>query len=187
MKQVTSIKQEYVTKLGLEGGPNGVVFPLKNSAAALCEKTLEQSYVPKTKESPYPNQKVTHRIGLNTQLTTPIIINGDKFIGCIVVAMAKEDAFSEIDRMLIKSVATMLGASIQNKRLKLAAESSNKISREILHSMIPPKVSLYFLIFKNLPVELLPIHFMPNSFLEGHRKDRMLLGRKSSRIPYSSQ
>ena len=115
-------------------------MPLKNSAAAVCEKTLEQSYVPKTKESPYPNQRVTHKIGLNTQLTTPIIINGDKFIGCIAAGMEKEDAFSEIDRMLIKNVATMLGASIHNKRLKLAAESSNKISREILHSMIPPKV-----------------------------------------------
>lgn len=138
-------KQEYVTKMNLEGhDAERVEIPLKNSAAALCEKTLEQSYVPKTKESPYPHQKIVHRVGLNTQLNTPIIINGDKFIGCIAVYMEKEDAFSEIDRMLIKNVATILGASIHNKRLKLAAERSNKISGEILHSMIPPKVRLYF-------------------------------------------
>ena len=142
VNHVTMVKQEYITKLGLEGH-NTEVFeiPLKNSAAAECEKTLEQTYVPQTKESPYPNQReVSYKAGFNTQLNTPIIINGDKFIGCIAAYMEKEDAFSEIDRMLIKNVATMLGASIHNKRLKLAAESSNKISREILHSMIPPKV-----------------------------------------------
>lgn len=137
---MTVSKHEYAIKLGLEGGPDGVEAPLKGSAAALCAKTLQQSYVPRTGESPYPGQKITHRVGLNTQLTTPIIINGDRFAGCIVACLEREDGFSEIDRMLINNVAHMLGASIYSKRLRLAAESSNKISREMLHSMIPAKV-----------------------------------------------
>jgi hypothetical protein len=140
VKHATCVKQEYATKLGLEGGPDGVVLPLKAGAIAYCAETLEQHYTPRTKDSPYPNQRITHRLGLNTQLTTPIIVNRDKFAGCIIACMEPEDGFNEIDRMLVNNVAHMLGASIYSKRLRLAAEHSNKISREMLHSMIPAKV-----------------------------------------------
>lgn len=54
--------------------------------------------------------------------------------------MVKEDAFQEYDRILISDVAAMLGANIYSKRMKHAAEMSNRISREMLHSMIPPNV-----------------------------------------------
>jgi class 3 adenylate cyclase len=54
--------------------------------------------------------------------------------------MEREDGFNEIDRMLVDNVAHMLAASIYSKRLRLAAESSNKVSREMLHSLIPAKV-----------------------------------------------
>ena len=58
----------------------------------------------------------------------------------IVICMVKEDAFNEYDRILISDVAAMLGANIYSKRMKHAADTSNKISREMLHSMIPPNV-----------------------------------------------
>ena len=141
VKHVTVTKQEYATKLGLQGGPEGVEIPIKDTAFSLCRETLQQYYIPRTKESSFAGiRRITYSLGLNTQLTTPIIINGDKFAGCIVTAMEQQDAFSEIDRMLVNNVAHMLGASIYSKRLRLAAESSNKISREILHSLIPPQV-----------------------------------------------
>ena len=72
---------------------------------------------------------------------TPIVVNGDKFAGCILAFMEREDGFGETDRMLIGNVAEMLGAAIYSKRLRVATEISNKISREMLHSMIPPKVT----------------------------------------------
>lgn len=55
--------------------------------------------------------------------------------------MEREDGFSEFDRILMKDVAAMLGASIYDKRLKFASECSSKVAQEILQSMIPPKVS----------------------------------------------
>ena len=138
---MTVSKHEYAQKLGMEGGPDGVDIPLKGSIAGICAETLKQFYTPRTKESPYKPVALTHRLGLNTQLNTPIIINGDKFAGCIVTCMEREDGFSEIDQMLVNDVAHMFGASIYAKRLRLAAERSNTVSREMLHSMIPPKVS----------------------------------------------
>ena len=140
VKHATVTKQEYAIKLGLQGGPDGVEIPLKSSAAGVCRQTLRQYYTPRTKESSFLGEQITHRTGLNTQLTTPIMVNGDKFVGCIVTCMEQEDGFSEIDRMLVNNVAHMLGASIYSKRLRLAAESSNKVSREMLHSLIPPQV-----------------------------------------------
>ena len=140
VKHATVTKQEYAKRLRLQGGPEGVEFPLKNSLLNVCRRSLQQFYIPRTKESSLQSVQITYACGLNTQLTTPIIVNGDKCAGCIVTVMEQEDGFSEIDRMLVNNVAHMLGASIYSKRLRLAAESSNKISREILHSLIPPQV-----------------------------------------------
>ena len=140
-KHVTVSKREYATQLGLEGGPDGLVKPINETAAALVSTTLKQHYCPRTKESPYPAQRMVGKMGLNSALLTPIIVDGDKFAGCIVACVEREDAFGETDRTLMENVASMLGAAIYSKRLKLASEISNKISRDILHSMIPPKVS----------------------------------------------
>ncbi|KAL7550307.1 hypothetical protein ACHAWF_013547 [Thalassiosira exigua] len=140
-KHITVNKLEYAQKLGLEGGPDGLVKPLNETAAAMCAKTLKQDYCPRTKDSPFPAQRnIVHKIGLNTILVTPILIDGDTFAGCILTCMRKEDGFREYDRVLMNNVATMLGSSIYAKRMKIASETSNKISREMLHSMIPPKV-----------------------------------------------
>jgi GAF domain-containing protein len=57
--------------------------------------------------------------------------------------MREENAFSEADRELLNNVAGILGAAIYSKRLRIATESLNKILREMLHSMIPSKVSNY--------------------------------------------
>ncbi|KAL7534322.1 hypothetical protein ACHAXR_005794, partial [Thalassiosira sp. AJA248-18] len=140
-KHVTVNKREYVTKLGLQGGPDGLVKPLNETAAAFVAKTLKQYYCPKTMESPFEAQRwMAKDVGINTILVTPIIVNGDKFAGCILACLAREDGFGETDRMLIDNAATMLGAAIYSKRLRIASERSNRISREMLHSMIPPKV-----------------------------------------------
>jgi hypothetical protein len=74
---------------------------------------------------------------------TPFCVHGQKFAGCIYGYMIEEDGFSETDRILLQDVASMLGSSIYNKRLKFAADCSNEVSREILHSMIPPRVSKF--------------------------------------------
>lgn len=143
-KHVTVSKREYATQLGLEGGPDGLVKPINETAAASVAKTLKQYYCPRTKESPFPAQRmILKKTGLNSALVTPIIVNGDKFAGCIVACVEREDAFGETDRTLMENVASMLGAAIYSKRLRVASEVSNKISRDMLHSMIPPKASTY--------------------------------------------
>ena len=54
--------------------------------------------------------------------------------------MVQVDPFNEFDRILIQDIAKKLGINIYAKRIKHAAETSSKISREMLHSMIPPCV-----------------------------------------------
>mmetsp|Transcript_29057 Transcript_29057/g.60439 ORF Transcript_29057/g.60439 Transcript_29057/m.60439 type:complete len:978 (-) Transcript_29057:154-3087(-) len=115
-------------------------IPLEESAAGYCAKTLKPIYTPRTKESPYPTQQLLYRVGLNTMFVAPILVNGNKFAGVIVVGMATEDGLNENDQTLMCDIAAMLGANIYSKRLKQSAEKSNKVSREMLHSMIPPKV-----------------------------------------------
>ncbi|EJK76660.1 hypothetical protein THAOC_01567 [Thalassiosira oceanica] len=71
---------------------------------------------------------------------TPILVNGVKFAGCVIVGSAQEDAFRDSDKLLIQDLASMLGANIYAKRMRRAAEKSNVIAREMLHSMIPRAV-----------------------------------------------
>ena len=141
-KHLTARSDKWLKKLGMEKNEDGEVDqPFHETAAAVCSKTLEQIYCPRTGDSPYPAHKQVHRIGMNSVLITPIVIQGKKFIGFLMAYMEIKDGFNEIDRLLIKNVATLLGISIYNKRLKFANECSNKIAREMLHSMIPGKVS----------------------------------------------
>lgn len=140
-KHLTASSDKWLKNLGMERDVNGEIDqPFSETAAAVCSKTLEQMYCPRTGESPYPAHKMPHRVGMNTVLITPIIVQGKKFIGFLMTYMEIEDGFNETDRLLIKNIAALLGASIYNKRLKLANERSNKIAREIIHSMIPDKV-----------------------------------------------
>ena len=57
-----------------------------------------------------------------------------------MICMVQVDPFNEFDRILIQDIAKKLGINIYAKRMKHAAETSSKISREMLHSMIPPCV-----------------------------------------------
>ncbi|KAL3790097.1 hypothetical protein HJC23_013608 [Cyclotella cryptica] len=147
VKQLTVNKREHMV-MGLDRGFRGggrwvdgeVVKPLKGTAVELCSKTLKQYYCPQIKDSPFEPQRQISTMGFNTILATPILVNGNKFVGCIMICMVKEDAFNDYDRILISDVAAMLGANIYSKRMKHAADVSNKISREMLHSMIPPNV-----------------------------------------------
>jgi hypothetical protein len=161
-KHITCCDEKCAKRLGLEQDPDKPFEqPLNTTAAGTCAKTLEQIYVPRTAESPFHAHRMVHRIGANSILITPIVVNGDKFAGCILAYMEKEDSFSEIDRILVKNVASMLGASIYNKRLRFAAECSSKVSREMLHSMIPAKVSGYF----PMPFALININILIDYFI----------------------
>jgi len=140
VKQITAKKKEHVLIIGDDNGSGGLVKALEGTAAGVCAKTLKQHYTPHTMISPFDSHKIIHSAGLNTVLVTPILVNGNKFVGCIIICMAKEDAFRKCDRILVNDVAAMLGANIYSKRMRQAAERSNTISREMLHSMIPAKV-----------------------------------------------
>lgn len=144
VKQITAKKKEYVLKIADDNGRGGLVKALEGTAVGVCAKTLKQHYTPHTMISPFDSHKIIHSSGLNTVLVTPILVNGNKFVGCIIICMAKEDAFRKCDRILVNDVAAMLGANIYSKRMRHAAERSNTISREMLHSMIPAKVSRGF-------------------------------------------
>ena len=114
--------------------------PLAGTAAGVCVDTLKEHYTPRTAESSFATHKVFYQQGLNTVLATPILVNGNKCAGCILLSMVDEDAFKKPDRVLISDIASLLGANIYSKRLRKASEESNKMSREMLHSFIPPKV-----------------------------------------------
>lgn len=47
--------------------------PFHSTAAVVCSETLESIYTPRTAESPYPAQRLTHKFGMNSMLVTPIV------------------------------------------------------------------------------------------------------------------
>ena len=81
IKQVTVNKREHALKMGMEGRVEGVVVPLNGTAAGVCAKTLKQHYTPRTKDSPFETHKLINSVGMNTVLATPILVNGNKFVG----------------------------------------------------------------------------------------------------------
>ena len=122
-------------------GLNGVVKPLKGSMVGVVAETLEQQYCPSLKESTFTyHQHLYLNAGINSILTTPILGAQNNFVGAIVLSMLEVDAFSEHDRILIQDIASMLGAILYAKRMRRAADNSQKISQKMLHSMIPSKV-----------------------------------------------
>ena len=114
--------------------------PLKGTAAGVCMATLKEHYTPNTGESIFATHKVVHLNGFNTVLVTPILVNGNKAAGCIILSRVKEDGFKKSDRVMISDIALLLGANIYSKRLLKEAHESKKRSREMLHSFIPPIV-----------------------------------------------
>jgi hypothetical protein len=90
VKQITVNKKEHMV-MGLDKGflgggrweDEGYIKPLKGTAVEYCSKTLKPHYCPNIKESPFITQRQISTMGLNTILATPILVNGNKFIGCI--------------------------------------------------------------------------------------------------------
>ena len=143
VKNVAVQNRKHATALGMEAEKQGgsVVKPLKDTMIGLCAETLTQQYCPSTKDSTFEFQRnIYHKMGISSVLATPILVNQNRFAGAIVISMEEEDAFKFHDRILMSDIASMLGANIYAKRMRRAAERSNKISREILHAMIPPPV-----------------------------------------------
>ena len=143
VKNVAVQNRKHAAAMGLEAKKQGgsVIKPLKDSMVGLCAETLTQQYCPRTKDSQFEFQRmIYHKMGISSVLATPILVHQNKFAGAIVISMAKEDAFKFHDRVLMQDIASMLGANIYAKRMRRAAERSNRISREILHAMIPPPV-----------------------------------------------
>lgn len=114
--------------------------PFAGSAVGYCAQTLKEYYSPCTAESPFPPHRVLATHGFDSTLATPIIVNGNKFAGCILTPKAGLDAFKKPDRVLIQDIAALLAANIYSKRLRKQTEESHKMTREMLHSFIPPKV-----------------------------------------------
>ena len=114
--------------------------PYEGTAAGIVVKTLREHYTPKTQHSHFATHKVFYSQGLNSVLATPILVHGYQCMGVILLSKQEEDAFPKLDRILISDIATLLGANIYAKRLRKASEDANKLSREMLHSFVPPKV-----------------------------------------------
>ena len=140
IRKVTVHRRDHATKLGIDFEQSDSKIPLEDSAVGHCAKTLEPLYTPRTKESKFKLHKKIHAMGLNTVLTTPILVNGNKFAGCLNMGLVEEDALTKHDQLLVKDIAAILGASIYAKRMQRAIEASNRVSQELLHSFIPPKV-----------------------------------------------
>ena len=140
IRKVTVHRRDHATKLGIDFEQSNSRIPLEDSAVGHCAKTLEPLYTPRTKESKFKLHKKIHAMGLNTVLTTPILVNGNKFAGCLNMGLVEEDALTKHDQLLVKDIAAILGASIYAKRMQRAIEASNRVSQELLHSFIPPKV-----------------------------------------------
>lgn len=140
IRKVTVHRRDHATKLGIDFEQSDSRIPLEDSAVGHCAKTLEPLYTPRTKESKFKLHKKIHAMGLNTVLTTPILVNGNKFAGCLNMGLVEEDALTKHDQLLVKDIAAILGASIYAKRMQRAMEASNRVSQELLHSFIPPKV-----------------------------------------------
>lgn len=114
--------------------------PLAGTACGVACETRREHYAPRTNESPFETHKALYNIGYKTTLTSPILVNGRKCAGAILVPREEEDGFSKQDRVLISDIAAILGSNIYSKRLRKATEESNKLSRQILHSFVPEKV-----------------------------------------------
>jgi len=113
--------------------------PLLGTAAGACASTCREHYTPRTSLSPFDTHRVFHRNNVNTVLVSPILVNGNKCAGCIMLCRAEEDGFRKAERVLVGDMGLLLGANIYAKRLLKEAVESRKRSREMLHSFIPPK------------------------------------------------
>eukprot|EP00986_Skeletonema_menzelii_P011622 scaffold6065_cov154-Skeletonema_menzelii.AAC.2 len=114
--------------------------PLDGTACGVACRTLREHYAPRTKDSPFDTHKVLYEVGFKSTLTVPILVNGKKCAGAMLIPHLEEDGFSKQTRVLISDIACILGSNLYSKRLRKATEESNKMSRQILNSFVPAQV-----------------------------------------------
>lgn len=114
--------------------------PLDGTACGVACRTLREHYAPRTKDSPFDTHKALYNAGFLSTLTVPILVNGKKCAGAMLIPRKEEDGFSKQSRVLISDIACILGSNLYSKRLRKATEESNRMSRQILKSFVPAKV-----------------------------------------------
>lgn len=114
--------------------------PLDGTACGVACRTLREHYAPRTKDSPFDTHKALYNAGYKSTLTVPILVNGKKCAGAMLIPRKEEDGFSKQSRVLISDIACILGSNLYSKRLRKATEESNRMSRQILKAFVPAKV-----------------------------------------------
>ncbi|KAL7528590.1 hypothetical protein ACHAXR_002522 [Thalassiosira sp. AJA248-18] len=92
VKGVAVKKRQHAMKMGF----GGAVKPIKDTMVGVCASTLQQQYCPRTAESKLKTQQMMHTVGINSILATPILVNGSKFAGAIVISMTQRGCLSRI-------------------------------------------------------------------------------------------
>ena len=82
--------------------------PLTGTAAGACVRTLKDHHTPRTADLPFDTHRVFHRNGLNTVLITPILVNGNKITGRIMLTRRPEDGFLKLDQVIIPDIGLIL-------------------------------------------------------------------------------
>ena len=135
-----AVKDDATGKTFFEFNESGRKLPIAGTAVEKCRDTLDVVYTPDTLNSSFSDHHRLAVAGMKTLLNAPILVGGRKFAGTLNMGKGKVDGFSEHDRILVKDIATTLGAHVFSKRLQIAERESHKVSQELLHSIIPEQV-----------------------------------------------
>ena len=135
-----AVKDDATGKTFFEFNESGRKLPIAGTAVEKCRDTLDVVYTPVTINSSFSDHHRLAAAGIKTLLNAPILVGGRKFAGTLNMGKRKTDGFSEHDRILVKDIATTLGAHVFSKRLQIAERESHKVSQELLHSIIPEQV-----------------------------------------------
>jgi len=114
--------------------------PLTGTACGVCTSTMKEQYIPDTSTSKFSTHQVLYRNGMNSVLCVPILVNGSKCCGAILLCRPALDGFSKQDRVLLADMALLLGTNIYAKRMVAESAKSLKRQREMLQSVIPLQV-----------------------------------------------
>ena len=114
--------------------------PLAGTACGVCTSTMQEQYFPDLRTSQFSTHQVLRQNGMNSVLCVPILVNGSKCCGAILLCRPALDGFSKQDRVLLADMALLLGTNIYAKRMVAESAKSVKRQREMLQSVIPPQV-----------------------------------------------
>jgi len=114
--------------------------PLAGTACGVCTSTMKEQYFPDLRTSQFSTHQVLRRNGMNSVLCVPILVNGSKCCGAILLCRPALDGFSKQDRVLLADMALLLGANIYAKRMVAESAKNLRRQRDMLQSVIPPQV-----------------------------------------------